>query len=107
MRKPLKAPLLLGELLKDALKKAAEPDSDPLVRIQARWVHWVGDTLGAKTRPVKLLGKRLLVAVAASAWANELDLQKSQVLDAVQKDCPEISVEDLRYQIETRPSVSI
>ncbi len=107
MRKPLKTPLPLSRLLADALQKAASPDPDPLARLQARWTYWLGETLGEKTKPAKILGRKLIVSVSASVWANEFEFRKGAVLAAVRQDCPEISLDEIRYQIETRPSASI
>jgi len=92
MRQKLKNPLSLKDLISNVLGKNKDspfsfikgPDLEFLQHI---WKDMVGDTLEKKTRPIKLYGKRLLVEVAGSSWANEMEFLKPALLNKIREKC--------------------
>lgn len=110
MRQKLKNPLSLKDLIPKVLGKNKESssfvkDSD-LEFLQHIWKELVGDTLEKKTRPIKLYRKRLLIEVSGSSWANEMEFLKPALLNKIREKCRTLVIDDIRFQITTRRSVS-
>lgn len=68
-------------------------------RAMALWPAIVGDVTAARTRPLHVNRGTLVVAVASSAWANQLSLLKSRYLDAFAKQVGAGVIRDLRWRV--------
>ncbi len=106
MRKTLKKPLSLGELLPSAFTALAANPKELLYSIQEKWDEIVGLPLGKKTLPLKIYKNRLVIAVAGSAWANELELSKGELIEKLKKNFPHADIDEIRFQMTTRGTVS-
>lgn len=117
LRKPMKKPMSLRELLPAALKTPVQgpPDGrqrhdpdDPILLLQSDWVEFVGSTLSKNSHPVRLLrsstGGILWVGVSSSVWANELEFQKNDLLDKIARRFKSLGLTDIRFQIVTTSS---
>lgn len=98
-RPPLKAPIRLGEFLASVLKTKETDPKVLLSHLQYRWSEIVGPLLSRKSLPVKMGGNRLIIGVAGSAWANELEFMKLQILEKIRKDLPDLPIDEIRFQV--------
>lgn len=101
MRNKLKAPLPLAEILKIALQLPVSGPSE-VDFLSHRWEELVGPKMASRSRPAKVMGKRLIVEVASSAWANEFEFLKHSLLEKIRSLPGASPIEDIRLQIETR-----
>lgn len=99
MRENLKKPLPLKDLLGEALKPAPGDLKTILYHLQSDWGNLVGPTLSRKSFPVRVLGKRLIVEVAGSVWANELEFLKHDLLEKIKSNLPDVPIENMRFEI--------
>ena len=107
MRNKLKKPLSLREIIPQALKTPAASDKASLYHLQEKWGELVGPLLGKKSLPLKIYGKRLIVGVAGSAWAQELEFLKQPLLKKIHQSCPALTLDEIRFQMTTESRGSI
>lgn len=60
------------EILPDVYRQGADKNSSDQELALAYWPVVVGETIAERTRPVVLLGKRLVVDVESLAWRRQL-----------------------------------
>ncbi len=102
--------LSLKDILPQAIEWIRNPPKDqlpPIEKIRRKWSSLVGPHLASKSEPFKIFGKRLIISVPSSVWANEIDFMKVTILERIQHD-PEIglAVEEIRFQTVTSRSGS-
>ena len=94
-REPLKNPVPLRDLLAQALKPSPPDPSVSLSLLLSRWEEIVGPLLSRKSAPLKIIGKRLLIGVAGSSWAQEMELRKTGLMEKLK----DLQVEEIRFRI--------
>lgn len=92
-------PAPLAEILPRALKTGGIEKKVLLYDLTSRWEDLVGSLAARQSFPVKIVGKKLLIAVRGSAWANELSFLKETLLEKIHRELPHVSVEEIRFQI--------
>lgn len=68
-------------------------------RAMALWPDVVGEVTAGRTRPLHVNRGTMIVAVASSAWANQLNLLKSRYLDALAQRVGPGVIQDLRWRV--------
>jgi len=101
VRNKLKAPLPLAEILKIALKLPVSGPSE-VDFLSHRWEELVGPKMASRSRPAKVSGKRLIVEVPSSVWANEFEFLKHSLLERIGSLPGAAPIEEIRLQIEAR-----
>lgn len=71
--------------------------------IHARWEDLVGAQIAAHTRPVRLHGGVLVLAVDSPAWATQLRYLGPRIMAALNDDLGAGTVTRLTIQVETQP----
>lgn len=110
MRNKLKTLLPLSAVLKNALKEpvAAPPESPVrdvrMAALRMKWDRLAGRKISEKCSPLAVVGKRLIVEVTSSVWANELEFLKHDLLERLRAFPEAADLEDIRCQIATRSS---
>lgn len=73
-------------------------------RAMALWPDVVGEVTASRTRPLHVNRGTMVVAVASSAWANQLNLLKSRFLDGLAARVGPGVIQDLRWRVaELKP----
>lgn len=72
------------------------PRSEP-VRLRRTWDESVGPRIAAKSDALRIRGTTLVVQAASAAWAQELSLLSSVILDRLAK--AGLPVDALRFQV--------
>lgn len=67
-------------------------------RAMALWPDIVGDVTAGKTRPLHVNRGTLVVLVASSAWANQLNLLKPRLLKSIEARVGAGVIHDLRWK---------
>lgn len=62
------------------------------------WPQIVGESIAKIAVPRYVMNGTLFVGTASSAWANELDFRKPEILSLIHKHLGEESIRDLRFQ---------
>ncbi|PID71458.1 MAG: hypothetical protein CSB34_07040 [Desulfobulbus propionicus] len=71
-----------------------------LVRLVKTWDRLLGDPLAKVTYPAFFRGNVLWLFVENSAWMQQVQFLKLDILAAVQKTLPEESIEDIRFMLD-------
>ena len=96
-------PRRLGESLERLVKSFGAPSVDALDRIFVHWDTVVGEEVAQHSRPVKLEGDQLTVAVDDGAWASQLRWMTEEVLGALDREVGEGTVKRLRVRVSQGP----
>jgi predicted nucleic acid-binding Zn ribbon protein len=97
-----RAPRPLATAIGEALDRA-EP-ATLLAAVQSAWPAAVGEAIAREATPVGERSGVVTVACSSSAWAQELDLLGSRILEKIRPELPaETPLEGLRFIISTDP----
>lgn len=93
-----RAPKAIGDILANAIKR---PDLKPQFEKYAAFPHWaeiVGPEIAKVAFPEKIIRKRVLVIrVLDSTWAQELSLQREQLIAKVTAFEAGAQIEEIRF----------
>ena len=67
-----------------------------------KWREIVGDEIANRCEPVEIKNQKLFIQCSSTAWATQLNLVKTQVLQSIQKITP--SINDLEILGPNAPS---
>jgi predicted nucleic acid-binding Zn ribbon protein len=98
-RKKLKSPVAIAEVLEKVLKKQGIAKKIYQYGVFDAWVEIVGETIGKRSRPVKMQGDTLVVAAKNSVWANELSMMKPEILKKIREYYPDAVINDIRFTV--------
>ena len=89
------APRPASAALRSALEHAAP--RTPLAGAQIAWAAAVGDAIAAASEPVAERGGTLTISCESAAWAQELSLMESELLERLRGSLGEASPSALRF----------
>jgi hypothetical protein len=92
-------PEKLGRALGRALRELNMDQRVKESRAMALWPDVVGEVTAARTRPLHVNRGTMVVAVASSAWANQLNLLKGRYLEALAGRVGPGVIQDLRWRV--------
>ena len=98
----LKNLLPLKQLLAEVLKPKMPSEKDFLFSLEHEWTGLVGSHLGRKSFPLKLHGKKLVIGVSGSVWAQELDCLKQDLLEKIHTTIPLLPLEEIRFKVVSK-----
>lgn len=101
MREKLRKPLALNTILPSLFSKNPIPltPKDLLYCLQHNWETIVGAPLHPHTFPQQVYGKRLVITVKGSVWANELQMMQPTILRKIQELLPKCPVTEIRFEV--------
>lgn len=86
----------LGKIIRQWVKKSHyEPELDEST-LRLKWSTFVGERIGANTRPHSLRDGLLKVIVGNSAWLNELSFLRGELISKVNKGLGRRVVKEVR-----------
>ena len=84
-------------------KKIYIDSADP--GIVESWKQAVGPQITAQTDPYKFKNGMLFVKVSTSAWMQQLQFMKQEILDKVNATLPDKKIKNIRFSIGHQPSI--
>jgi predicted nucleic acid-binding Zn ribbon protein len=91
-----RSPRPIGTAIGEALERA-EP-ATVLAAVQSAWAGAVGEAIAREATPVAERSGVVTVACSSAAWAQELDLLGSRILDQIRPELPSgMALESLRF----------
>lgn len=91
-------PEKLGSAMAGALKGLKLDARMREGRAMALWPDIVGDVTAQRTKPLHVNRGTMVVLVASSAWANQLNLLKPKILQALAERCGPGVIKDIRWR---------
>lgn len=86
--------------LKPVLRDIGKGQRGVHPEIWARWSEIIGPELSRRAIPVRLERGRLTVAVASSAWMNELSYMKNTLMDRFAEAVGPDVVKEIRFVVD-------
>jgi len=96
-------PLGISDVLKAWVKSKGLQQEFSQYTVLARWPAVVGERLAARTRPMKMEKGVLTVAVATSAWLNELNFMRGDLVARINQELGQGSVVGIRLVLGDVP----
>ncbi len=102
-RKRRAKPTLVAEIIRGALPNRRVAARIEQAHIVLQWEHLVGPQLARVAQATSVTPDgTLFVDVQSSAWMNELQLMRSTILDAVNRDRRFGTIKDIRWRLASR-----
>jgi hypothetical protein len=107
MRKRLKRPPRLGEVLGHYFKRSGLSGKIQEQKILEAWERAVGEPIADRTQPIGVKNRVLQVKVTNSVWMQQLQFMKGLILQKLREQIGDHLLQDLRFFIgEVEPSVA-
>ena len=91
----------VGGLIEDILS-SIRPESDKkMMGIWKVWARAVGEKISSQAQPEAFKGGLLIVKVAGSVWAQQLQFQKTDLIQKLNSALEEELVKDIRFKTGT------
>lgn len=108
MRRKTSAPLRVGDILKEAMKRRNIPVDIGSGKIVSDWENTVGPVISQQTRPEKIRNRTLYLTVSSPIWMQQLQFMKKELLEKVNAALQKEAVSDIFFNvgvIEHQPAV--
>lgn len=99
VRGRLKKPVVLKFVLKNSFKTLGIAGRVKEIEVIGIWNQIVGHNIARATMPTRIIGKTLYVTVVNSAWMDELQYHKNNIIDKLNKHIEDCTVSDIIFKI--------
>jgi predicted nucleic acid-binding Zn ribbon protein len=99
-RDPIKASSSIDSLMEDFRWQSQMEEAELFVR----WPEIVGELNAKNTQPENLANGKLTVRCKSTAWATELRLMQSQILEKISSSFPELEIKSISFLGPDAPS---
>lgn len=86
-REPLSVGELINELVNDRQWQSGLAEGEIFIK----WPEIVGAEIALHSEPVEIKEKKLFIKCSSTAWATQLNLVKTELLNSIKKVAPAIS----------------
>ena len=94
-------PSSLGEILESQLNRLSQGRFTNTISLQRLWPQFVGPKIASHSKILYVKNGEALIGVDHSAWLNELNLMKTEILAKIQSSARECGVTTLRFKIHS------
>ena len=103
-RRRRRTPTRVDSILSLALKRYGLEDKIHRYRFVSHWKEIVGEELAKRSRPDRIRGRILIVAVRNSAWAQEMSFLKKTILMRLNRFLDsDLAIEDVKFVVQAIP----
>ena len=88
----------IAKPLKDSLKKAGLYQGVKNIKVLEIWPKVVGKNIAKKTEANHIKGGTLFVKVFNSTWRQELQFQKKEIIEMLNKEVKENIVREIKFK---------
>ena len=99
MRRKTSAPLRVGDILKEAMKRRNIPVDMAGGKIVSDWENTVGPVISQQTRPEKIRNRTLYLTVSSPIWMQQLQFMKKELLEKVNAALQKEAVSDIFFNV--------
>lgn len=96
-------PSKIGDVLEQVLKDTGVHEQIQRASTADEWADRVGQAIARVARPRIVSGSVLIVEVRSSAWLNELDMMKDEILRRLNEGRDEGRIEAIRLVLAEQP----
>ena len=99
VRKKLKKPLQIGDVLRDALKASKININLDTCKLWDLWDNIVGPAIARNAQPEVLKGNFLIVHVSGAPWMHQLQFMKEELIEQLNKALGKKTISDIRFKV--------
>ncbi len=99
MRRKTSAPLRVGDILKEAMKRRNIPVDTRDGKIVSDWENAVGPVIFQQTRPEKIRNRTLYLRVSSPIWMQQLQFMKQELIEKVNAALQKDAVSDIFFNV--------
>ncbi|MGH0034442.1 MAG: DUF721 domain-containing protein [Myxococcota bacterium] len=92
-------PRELGGVIGQVLDDLGLDSAASAFRIAERWSDWVGEDVARHCRPVQVRGRVLEAEVESSVWAQQLQMRRPAILEALRRELGDEAPAELRFRV--------
>ena len=96
-------PVRVAQLLEGVLREAGVHEQVQRASAVDEWAGRVGQAIANVARPRVVSGSVLVVEVKSSAWLNELNMMREEILRRLNRDRSEAPIEGIRFVLAESP----
>ncbi|MFP4445220.1 MAG: DUF721 domain-containing protein [Desulfosudaceae bacterium] len=89
----------VGDILKDTLAQWSQGAGQPITQVWRLWDATVGEAIAANAQPYRLKNRILIVHVTASAWTQQLQYLKAEIIAGLNRAAGKTLVTDIKFKI--------
>jgi predicted nucleic acid-binding Zn ribbon protein len=91
----------ISDIIKNTLGKWLHTAGEPINRIWELWDSAAGDQIARNAHPAYLKNQILIVHVPSSAWIQQLQFSKKNIIEKLNTAAGSPLVSDIKFKIET------
>jgi len=95
----MKKPIHIGNFINEVLFSCRSEIESGVFEIWDNWESIVGKVIAIDTRPAAFKKKELIVYVSGSAWIQQLQFLKKDIIKSINRVCDKTLVEDISFKI--------
>lgn len=99
IRRKLKRPVALGEILQDVLKASKIDINLEMVKLCDLWDNTVGPVIARNAQPGAIKGGLLVVHVSGASWMHHLQFEKEELIQKLNDALEKAAISDMRFKI--------
>jgi len=89
----------VGQLINRVLGKYRQEADQEITKLWDLWEDAVGEPIAENTRPAAFKGKILIVYVSSSAWMQQLQFLKKDMITKINNVLGEELIEEIKFRI--------
>jgi predicted nucleic acid-binding Zn ribbon protein len=98
-RKNIKEAAHIGSVINKVLRTCRYESDEDLAQVWSLWASAVGEDIAKNARPEAFKGKLLLVHVTSSAWMQQLQFLKKDIINKVNDALGNTLIEEIKFKI--------
>lgn len=91
----------ISDIIKTTLEKWLNTAGEPITRIWAVWDEAAGAHIASNARPACIKNNILIVHVSSSAWIQQLQFSKKNIMEKINSAAGSHLVSDIKFKIES------
>jgi len=89
----------IKELVENFIKEKAPENIIVQTALLTEWPKIISKSAAAKTKPVLIKDKILVVVVSNSSWLHQVTMDKNKILKKIHKIVGDEAIKDIRFKI--------
>ncbi|WP_207680000.1 DUF721 domain-containing protein [Desulfonema magnum] len=89
----------IGSIINNTLKSYRSKSDEELGQVWKLWNNAVGDVIAKDAQPAAFKGKLLLVHVSSSAWIQQLQFLKKDMIIKLNNALGKHLIEDIKFKV--------
>jgi predicted nucleic acid-binding Zn ribbon protein len=89
----------IGNIIPNALKNYRRQPDSGMGKVWEIWNHAVGKMIAENATPSAFKGKLMIVNVSSSAWIQNLQFEKDEIIKKVNAGLGKRQVEDIQFKV--------